>query len=940
MPKRKKSSRGFFRSKGFIALIVLVVVIAAAAPFVFQRLIDRGSESYIAEAKSYAEGGDIAAAIIQLKNAVRDDPDDPDTRLMLGKAYLQTRQYADAEKELRAALSRGSTAPELAANLARAYYHQGKFDEILNDIASGDRGAEIESQILSFRGHAYRGKEEYEKSEESFRKALELTPGDTLANFGLAVLFQIQREHEKAEAAVDEVLAVDAESIEALNLKGQLRRRAGDTDGALEQFDAALAVNANSLAANLGRAAILVARGKDDEAKGNIDVVLARQPKHPVANYLVAVKHARAGENQEAINTLQRSAEFLRNYPAGLLLMAYLNTRENQMEQAEQHLRTAMGLVPENLAVRKLLANVYLRKGTPDKAIGLLQPVADQGSEDLQLLSLLANAYLRDRKPAEAAQLLERIAAVQPDNAQLATQLALSRLQTGQSDEAVADLEQILETDPDATQAGILLVLTHLRENRLDDAEIAAADLKTSMGDSPLPDNLLGGISLRRQDLAAARQNFNSALEIDSRFVPAHLNLAQIDLAEGKVEDAKARYEQILTINGTNVAAMMALSRLAFQEQRAEDGVGWLDKAIEAQPRAVQPRLRLVDYHLSANDSSAALTVARAMVQEMADNPLAVDALGRAQFAAGQTASAVTAFRRVVSLAPNSPVARQRLAQVLVSTENFNDARETLERAIELAPRYVPAYLNLITLEVGQDNHDTALGVVEQLRKALPESPVADLALGDIKAEQGAYEEAIEAYNAGLEIEANSRIVARRYRARVNMGQRDVGFQELRDWLAANPEDDAIRFTLASDLLANGESDQAVVEHEKLLERQPNNNIVLNNLAWLYDKKGDPRGLEFAEKAHAGASQSPAIKDTLGWILLRNGQTERALTLLREAAETLPDNAEIQYHLAAALEKSGQRDQAKEILQRILTADANFAGMEDARELLDSLSGG
>ncbi len=940
MAKRKKSSGGFFRSKGFIALLVLIVAVAAAAPFVFQRLTDRGSESYIAEAKSYAEGGDIAAAIIQLKNAVRDDPDDANARLMLGKAYLQTRQYAEAEKELRAALSRGATAPELAPMLARAYYHQGKFEEILNDIASGDRGAEIESRILSYRGHAFRGKREFEPSEEAFRKALELTPGDTLATYGLALLYQQMGQLEKAEAAVDEVLAANAESIEAINLKGQLRRRAGDADGALEQFNRALAVNADSLAANLGRAAILVGQGQDADAGVNIDKVLARQPKHPVANYLVAVRQAREGQNQEAINTLQRSGEFLRNYPAGLLLMAYLNTRENQLEQAEQYLRTAMGLVPDNLAVRKLLASVYLRKGTSDKAIELLKPVADRGSEDLQLLSLLANAYLRDRNPVEAAELLERIVAVQPDNARLATQLALSRLQTGQSDEAVAELEQILEGDPDATQAGILLVLTHLRENQLGDAEAAATELKTSMTESPLPDNLLGGIGLRRGDLAAARNHFTAALGVDSGFVPAHLNLAQIDLAEGKIDAATARYEQVLTISDKNVAAMMALSRLAFQQQKAEDGIGWLDKAIKAQPRSVQPRLRLVDYHLSANDPSAALTVARAMVQEMADNPLAVDALGRAQFAAGQTASAVTAFRRVVSLAPNSPVARQRLAQVLVSVENISDARETLERAIELAPRYVPAYLNLVTLEVNQDNHDRAVDIIGRLRTAMPESPVADLALGDVRADQGAYEEAIAAYNAGLAIEANSRIVARRYRARVDMGQREVGFQELRDWLADNPEDDAIRFALATDLLANGESDEAVTQHETLLERQPDNNIVLNNLAWLYSRKGDPRGLEYAEKANAGAPGSPAIMDTLGWILLRDGQAERALTLLREAAGMVPNNAEIQYHYAAALEKTGKRDQAKEILERILTADANFAGMDEARKLLDSLSGG
>ena len=72
--------------------------------------------------------------------------------------------------------------------------------------------------------------------------------------------------------------------------------------------------------------------------------------------------------------------------------------------------------------------------------------------------------------------------------------------------------------------------------------------------------------------------------------------------------------------------------------------------------------------------------------------------------------------------------------------------------------------------------------------------------------------------------------------------------------------------------------------------------------------------------------------------LFRAGQQERALGLLQEAAKGLPGNAEVQYHLAAALAKAGKKDDAVALLRKALEGQLPPGAKTEARKLLEQLS--
>jgi len=159
------------------------------------------------------------------------------------------------------------------------------------------------------------------------------------------------------------------------------------------------------------------------------------------------------------------------------------------------------------------------------------------------------------------------------------------------------------------------------------------------------------------------------------------------------------------------------------------------------------------------------------------------------------------------------------------------------------------------------------------------------------------------------------------------------------------PDDLAIRRALADVYLLNKKYDNAVAEETRILSQQPNDIVALNNLAWLNQQRGDlGKARELAEKAVAAAPPTaPAtgmIKDTLGWVLLAQGDVQAALPNLEAARAALPGNPEIQYHVAVALQRAGRASDARDVLEKLLGSGVTFASKPQAEELLNELKRG
>ena len=105
----------------------------------------------------------------------------------------------------------------------------------------------------------------------------------------------------------------------------------------------------------------------------------------------------------------------------------------------------------------------------------------------------------------------------------------------------------------------------------------------------------------------------------------------------------------------------------------------------------------------------------------------------------------------------------------------------------------------------------------------------------------------------------------------------------------------------------SGQQNKAIKAYEEAYVLDPKNHVIANNLAWLYQEKGDKKALDLAERVLPLAENNPQVADTVGWIFVQNGKQRRGLVLLQQAALQAPHLPEIRIHLAEALIKTGRK---------------------------------
>ena len=934
-----KYRQSLFRKPVLFGLVMALALLGGSGP-ALAKTAEEESATFLEEARDFVAEKEFRSAVIQLKNALRADPDNKDARFLLGEVYLQVGDGPSAEKELRAALDRGMTTSPVKLRLGQALLLQGKFQDVLEELDPDEFESEGMPDAFVLVGRAQFSLRNFDDARASFEKAEEMRPTGIQAKVGLARLAIEKGQLDEAMALVDRALEISPKFPTALLLKGEFMRLQRDLPAALGYFNAAVEQQPFNIVARLGRAATLIDLNSDDEALLDTAAVFEIVPKHPLAMYFVALIKTKKADYVGANATLLETGGALNNYIPSLYLKGVIHYGLENFEQARDELLEFLENNPNHIIARRLLGASLIRSGEHAEALEVLLVIADQGIEDSRLNALLGAAYMGSGDYAKATDYFEKAAAAEPGQDAIKTQLALSKLASGDSEGAIASLESIVEINPGAGQASVLLALVALRRGEFDRTLEVAGQLAENFPDNPLAANLMGAAYLGKGDAVAARRSFEKAIELQFDYFPAAVNLGQLDVKEGKTEDARTRYLAVVSQDKRYLGALYGLADLATSDGKRDEAEDWLEQAASGNPDNAAAGLKLVGFYLDGKESSKALSVASRLALDHGNNPGVLDALGKSQTLAGQMDSAATTYRKLAELRPDSPMAHSLLGRAEAAASNIPAARASFGRARELDPNFNQALEGLFALEILDGNLDAALGLAEDLRERAADSPVGDVLVGDVYMRMKKHDEAVAAYRAAKAKESSGAVAVRLFQALSNKGEADAAFEELTVWVRANPDQITTRHILANGLLQAGRHGAAIVEYEALEQSdQENQTIILNNLAWLYHEAGDQRAVATAEKAVALAPNTAAVIDTLGWILLQGGDLEGGLENLQKATALDPGEPEIRFHFVVALDRNGRGEDALRELQALLSQGQPFTGVEEARSMLSRLSG-
>jgi putative PEP-CTERM system TPR-repeat lipoprotein len=693
-----------------------------------------------------------------------------------------------------------------------------------------------------------------------------------------------------------------------------------------------------NIRAMLDRAGLLITTNQAAKAKADLDAVLKVTPGNVQAIYLQAVMLAQDKNYKDADAKLEQINAYIQRIPRGYYLQALVKEQLGQAAQAEEAIRRYIARTPNDLSAYKLLARLQFAKRRPDLAVDTLTKVAESGHGDAEAYDLLGRAYAATGRADDSVKAFQKAEALAPNDVGLQTRLASARMGAGEADAAMGDLEHTLQLAPTAPQVGEALFFAALATGDLNKANDAIAKVRAAQGDTPVVENLEGLLLLAKLDLAGADAKFHDVLQKHPDFLPAKINLARIAAMQGKPADAEQILVALLDKNPASEPALTMLTAQYVQTNRMPQAIGLLEKARAAQPANPRLTVALGQLYLRSNKAAEALALVN-KDKTAANNVDLLMLQAAAQLGLDQKDQARNTYGQVLKLDSGALQARRALEALLVQAGDYEHARNLIKEGLAGNPRNYQLYSDYVMIDLKASGIDAAVATAQQLQQQDRDFADARALVGDVYEAANRPADAVKAYQAALDAAPTPMLLSRLVSALLHAGQGDAALKSLNEWLAKYPGDiQALQQVADLEIVAH-RYDEAAKHLQQVIAKKPHDPVALNNLAWVYQQQGDKRAADLAQQAYI-LSPGGQTADTLGWILVSNGDVEKGMPLLRQAAAQSGSDPRILYHFAVALKDIGHRDEAIKVLNLVVGNKADFTEKTEAQKLLDELNKG
>ncbi len=382
----------------------------------------------------------------------------------------------------------------------------------------------------------------------------------------------------------------------------------------------------------------------------------------------------------------------------------------------------------------------------------------------------------------------------------------------------------------------------------------------------------------QRKDLSKALISFRTAVQCDPRQVQAYLAIADIYAERGNEGEALTALLQALQIEPKNVLALRAASNLYLRNDQHRKALPLLETLADVTPKSADVHADLAAVYAASGDHNRAETEFRRALELQADYFPALAGLGNLLARAGDDAAAMPLLRKAVQLQPQAYEGHFLLGSALNRSSQFEEARTELEQAAKLGG--------------GDDPR-----VFYQLARAwagLGKTPERKAALAK-------FSELAKKQKDDDELQRKVAVWIDEARALLHAGDLEKAIARLELARETKPGDATLLFRLAG-LNFDLQRYDAAREYVQAA-------ISISPATWLYhyllglversaNHLTDAR--ESLETAAKLQSTEAPVFNTLGEVLLEQGERQAAIAAFEKAVKLAPDDTNFRKNLESA----------------------------------------
>lgn len=441
-----------------------------------------------------------------------------------------------------------------------------------------------------------------------------------------------------------------------------------------------------------------------------------------------------------------------------------------------------------------------------------------------------------------------------------------------------------------------------LLDSKFTEAEPLVREVTEDAPNGPAGWHLLGLVLANQNRFDEALEALGTAGNLYTQTAEPFIVQGDILLALGRRDEAREAYRTAVGRDPANWRGAETAGVLAQEDGDTAEAEELLRIALQTAPRdRLFTRLRLAGALLDTERPGEAAKLLETFVSENPEDLQALAALGHANLAAGGPDDAVSAFQRAVDQLPENASLNLFLGQALLSAGNVVAAESAMLTAQRLEP----------------------------------DAPGVYLELGNLYGATRDYEQALEKYRTGIDLQADAPQLLRGARlAAYRLERREVALDYAQSVAAMQGATSQDFFWLGLLEQQTGNAAKAERAYEIALELDPSNWITANNLAVLITETDPTRALDLAASAEVLKPDSTDVQATLGWANYHAGNLSEAEAIYQNLVMLAEPKPHHIYRLGVIFLEQGKRSEGRSQLEAALALDSDFEGADDARARL------
>jgi Tfp pilus assembly protein PilF len=725
-------------------------------------------DKYRARAQQHMDQKNWAKARVELRNALKIDPKDPESHFLAAEVESREGNWRNAFGDYLKVVELDPRHREALIRLGRFYLAAGDADRAgtMADRVLADHPGDVSAEVLKVAIMARSGNlNDAVAKAEAIRDA---HPDDAEAAGVVATLYASQGRERDAEAELRRGLDTHPRDVTLLNALSAIllkQNRRPDAEQVLRQiieiepdeFQHRVKLAAASEDPTKGEAVLrdaITQNPKDEQRRLALAEFLATRA-HDKKRTETALVEARKAlpKSSKIVAALGRFYEAEQRVDDARVLyedivasindgpqrqeaqakLAALDLAEGSREKAEVRLAAVLEENPLAADALLLRARIALGRGDATAAVQDLRTVLRDQPDSVEAHALLGHAHAALGEGALARESLDKAAALDPRRADVRRALVRLDASEGRSREARTQLDALLKDGPADVETLRMALSLDVADKDWARAEQTLARLK-SAGETPVNVAMTEArIAQARNQSDRARAAFERAAALDPDNGEPLLALTELDMKAGRVDQVHARLTRLIAERPEHPYAHGILGSVLRAKKDDAAAEREFRDATRIKPDWLVPWVNLAGLKSAQGQPDAAVAV---LESGIAANPRSDELrllLAGLLNERGDVEQTIAQYDAILKENPKSVIAANNLAQLLADRKGDP---QSLARALSLAKGFEdrtasPALLDTagwVYLKVGQTKD--ALRLLTAAAKQLPEEPVVNYHLG------------------------------------------------------------------------------------------------------------------------------------------------------------------------------------------------------------------